>query len=126
MSTKRRTSAVWEFLELTEVVDDAGKKHKNVICKLCEGVILAYAGGTSNLFNYLKAKHPITHTKAVPKECSTQKQTTLGMFVTACPPARANRITMLIAEFVARDLRPVSIVNGKGFQQLRFTEPGYK
>ena len=27
MSTKRRTSAVWEFFELTEVVDDAGKKN---------------------------------------------------------------------------------------------------
>ena len=93
----------------------------------CEGVTLAYAGGTSNLFNYLKAKHPITYTKAVLKECSTQKQTTLGTFATACPPARANRITTLNAEFVARDLRPTSTVDGKGFQQLlRFVEPGYK
>ena len=52
------------------------KKHKEAICKLCEGVTLAYAGGTSNLFNHLEAKHPVAHTKAVPKECSTQKQTT--------------------------------------------------
>ena len=84
--------------ELTEVVDDAGKKHKNVICKLCEGVISAYAGGTSKLFNYLKAKHPVTHTKAVLRECSTQKQTTLGMFATTCPHAQANRSTTLIAK----------------------------
>ena len=68
MSRKRRTSAVWEFFELTEVVDDAGKKHKKAICKLCEGVTLAYAGGTSNLFNHLEAKHPVAYTKAVPKE----------------------------------------------------------
>ena len=80
------------------------KKHKKAICKLCEGVTLAYAGGTSNLFNHLEAKHPVAHTKAVPtQECSTQKQTTLGTFATAFPPARANRITMLIAECVARD-----------------------
>ena len=103
MSTKRRTSAVSEFFELTVVVDDAGKKHKKAICKLCEGVTLAYAGGTSNLFNHLEAKHPVAYTKAVPKECSRQKQTTLGTFATACPPARANRITTLIAECVARD-----------------------
>ena len=53
MSTKRHTSAVWEFFELMEVVDDAGKKRKKAIFKLCEGVTLAYAGGTSNLFNHL-------------------------------------------------------------------------
>ena len=82
MWTKRRTSAVWEFFELTEVVDDAEKKHKKAICKLCEGAILAYAGGMSNLFNHLEAKHPVAHTKVVPRECSTQKQSTLGTFAT--------------------------------------------
>ena len=82
--------------------------------------------GMSNLFNHLEAKHPVTHTKAVPRECPMQKQTTLGMFTTACPPAQVNKIAMLLAEFVARDLRPISTVDGKGFQQLlRFVEPGY-
>ena len=68
------------FFELMKVVDDAGKKHKKAICKLCEGMTLACAGGTSNLFNHLEAKHPVAHMKAVPKEYSTQKQTTLRMF----------------------------------------------
>ena len=54
------------------------KKHRKAIYKLCEGVTLAYAGGMSNLLNHLEAKHPVTHTKAVPRECSKQKQTTLG------------------------------------------------
>ena len=35
------------------------KKHRKAICKLCEGVTLAHAGGTSNLFNHLEAKHPV-------------------------------------------------------------------
>ena len=74
MSTKRRTSAVWGFFELTEVVDNAGIKHKKAICKLCEGMTLAYAGGTSNLFNHLEAKHPVANTKTVPRECSTQSK----------------------------------------------------
>ena len=68
------------FFELTKVVDNAEKKHKKAICKLCEGMTLAYAGGTNNLFNHLEAKHPVAHTKAVPREYSTQKQTTLGVF----------------------------------------------
>ena len=55
------------------------------------------------MFNYLKAKHPVAHTKAVLKECSTQKQTTLGTFATTCPPAQANRITTLITKSIARD-----------------------
>ena len=53
--------------------------------------------------NHLEAKHPVAYTKAVLKECSMQKQTTLGTFATACPPARANRITTLTAKCVARD-----------------------
>ena len=73
------------------------KTHKKATCKLCEGVILAHAGGTSNLFNHLEAKHPVAHTKAVPRECSTQKQTTLETFATACPTPRTNRIITLIA-----------------------------
>ena len=82
-------------------------------------------GGTSNLFNHLKAKQPVTHTKAVPRKCSLCRSKL--PWVRLLPPARANRITMLITKFVTRDLRPISTVNGKGFQQLlRFVEPGYK
>ena len=75
------------------MVDDAGKKHKKAVCKLCEGVTLAYAGGMSNLFNQLEAKHPVAYTKAISKECSMQKKTTLGMFATTCPPAGANSVS---------------------------------
>jgi len=43
MSTRKRTSPVWEFFELTEVAINE-KKFKKAICKLCEGVSLAYGG----------------------------------------------------------------------------------
>ena len=40
---------------------------------------------------------------------------------------RAATITDMIAEFVARDLRPLSIVDSAGFKQLmNYIEPGYK
>ena len=84
------------------------KKHQKRICKLCERVTLAYAGGTSNLFNHLEAKHPVAYTKAFLKECSMQKQTTLGTFSTAC--SRANRITTLIAKCVARDSETLTLL----------------
>ena len=35
-----------------------------------------------------------------------------------CPPACATRITKLIAGMVARDLRPLSVVEGDGFCRL--------
>ena len=41
MSTRKCTSPVWEFFELTEVAINE-KKFKAAICKLCEGVSLAY------------------------------------------------------------------------------------
>ena len=70
------------------------------------------------MFNDLEAKHPVAHTKAVPKECSTKKQTTLGTFTTACPPARANK---LIAECVTRDsdARPFAHLRGTDYPDIR-------
>ena len=60
MSTRKRTSPVWEFFELMEVAINE-KKFKAAICKLCEGVSLAYGGGASNLLNHLEAKDPVAY-----------------------------------------------------------------
>ena len=41
--------------------------------------------------------------------------------------AHATQITELIAELVARDLRPLSVVEGEGFRQLlKYIEPNYQ
>ena len=43
-----------------------------------------------------------------------------------CPPARAKKITELVAFMVAKDLRPAAIVDGEGFKRLlSYLEPGY-
>ena len=99
-----------------------GKRTKRALCKLCDGINLAYSGGTSNLHNHVKAKYP-SHLTEKDQE---KKQLILPRFKN-CPPARANNITLLVAEFVARDMHPISTIDGIEFQQLvRYMEPGYK
>jgi len=78
MSTRKRTSPVWEFFKLTEVAINE-KKFKAAIRKLYEGVSLVYGGRTSNLLNHLEAKHPVAYKKAVAGEtCAPQRQATLS------------------------------------------------
>ena len=44
-----------------------------------------------------------------------------------CSTQHESAITDLIVEFVARDLHPLSLVEGDGFKQLMvYVEPGYK
>ena len=50
------------------------------------------------------------------KSCKTQS--TLHSFSRVCPLECATAITKRIAEFVAQDLRPISVVDGQGFTRL--------
>ena len=55
------------------------------------------------------------------------KQTALTTAFQKCSPQRAADITDKIAEFVARDLHPLSVVDSAGFKQLvNYLKPGYK
>ena len=96
---------MWEFFELTEGAINE-KKFKKAICKLCEGVSLAYGGGTGNLLNHLEAKHPVVYKKAVPGEtCAPQRQATLSTFRKTCPPARVNHYSFNIRSLRHPDIR---------------------
>ena len=112
MATRKRASAVWEYFEEPVVIAERekdGKQVKKVLCKLCDQV-LADGGGTTNLTNHLQAKHPEQYKQLT--DSSSSKQTTLtgsGMF-RKCSAQHASAITDLIAEFVARDLHPLSLV----------------
>ena len=45
----------------------------------------------------------------------------------SCSNERAAAISNLIAGMIVKDLRPINVVNGKGFQELMsYLEPGYK
>ena len=87
---------------------------------------LVHGGGTTSLASHLLAKHT-EYTRSFGGPASSKKQTTLPTIVCKCSAERAATITRLIAEFVARDLRPLSIMCGDGFRQLLNTiEPGYQ
>ena len=83
---------------------------------------MAYAGGTTNLHNHLESKHPSSVAESSGKEAG-KKQLTLSD-CKKCPPERAKNITAYVAEYIARDLCPISIIDGGGFQQLlQYIEP---
>ena len=120
---RKRTSGVWDYFELIEVVEKG--KIKKAACKLCDAVNLAYMAGTTNLHNHLESKHPSSVAESNGKEAG-KKQLTLSD-CKKCPPEWAKNITARVAEYIARDLRPISTVNGGGFQQLlHYIEPEYK
>ena len=109
-------SEVWKFF----VKEDGAK---SATCKLCKKPY-AYRGGTSNLRDHLTRAHPDEFNPA-----AKQQQPSLNSFLTRskCSDSRAKRITDLIADMVARDLRPCAMVEGDGFLALmKYVEPGYK
>ena len=114
-TSRREKSDVWKYFKKNG--------QKSVTCQICSRR-LAYHGGTSNLREHLVRIHPKEFN---PRQKS--KPASLEQFLsrTTCSAIRGKRITELISEMVARDLRPAATVKGEGFQALlNFIEPGYK
>jgi len=78
----------------------------------------------TNLYSHLEVKNP---SKVKDDDACQGKQLSLPV-AKNCPPTRSSKITTLIAaEFVARDMQPISSVDSSRFQQLlQYMEPGYK
>ena len=101
-------------------IDDSGEflNKKFVCCKLCEKLV-AYSGNTTNLKQHLQLHHRDALSDPGP---SSSKQVTLGdvgLKPTAKLPSggkRAQQITESLARFIAMDMRPVSIIEGRGFR----------
>ena len=111
-SSNREKSDVWKYFRK--------KGPKTVECTLCDKEY-AFHGGTSNLRDHLVRMHS--------NEFKPKQQPCLDAFVIRgkCPDSRAKRISELIANMVARDLRPAAVVEGDGFKALmKYIEPGYK
>jgi len=90
-----------------------------ITCNICKKD-LADGGGTTSLQKHLRLKHVDEAKKCFGKVTDGKKQTPMSTFTDArrCSPARATQITELIAELVACDLCPLSVVEGEGFRQL--------
>ena len=107
-------------------VNKDGKRlnDKSVRCRICNHKI-GYSGNTTNLGQHLQKWHPevVSGEGSGAKTSKTQQLTLESCSVRPVLklPAgskRAQEITQLIAEFVAREMRPVAVVQGTGFVNL--------
>ena len=91
----RTTSDVWEHYDK---VDDGEVK-----CKLCNKS-QKYSGGTSNLRNHLDRYHAAKY--SIPKSPTITKFTRLH----TCTPDRRRKITKMLSSFIAKDMRPINVI----------------
>ena len=124
---KQKRSPVLEYFELVDAGQD-GKKVKEARCKLCKDTQLAYKGSTTNMINHIQAKHRSAYQESFQSTSSSStRQATLSLVNKKCSPAHSKEIDELVSDFIAKDLRPIAIVDGPGFKNLvHFLEPGYK
>jgi len=127
-STLKR-SAVWQYFVETE----PGK----VSCQLCNTKLVYRGGSTGTMSNHLKYKHKTMAASLLassPARGGTVqaslklKQPSITAFKT---PVMSRdkwiRATTKLAEFCARDLRPISLVEGDGFKNfMHEVAPDYK
>ena len=138
-------SDVWQWFVKQSPGSDGKQTAK---CKEC-GKQYAFHGGTSNLLEHLKRKHPTVLSRcsavtAVKTEVGTlsspstpgtkTKQVPLLSFVQSTTPtsskpvsvARSNALDERLLAWLIEDLRPISTVSCSGFRRfMSFAEPGY-
>lgn len=118
MSASKLRSDVWEHFI---------KHERTAKCKHCAKEF-SFCGGTSNLRDHLLRAHERIYQPNKDSEAKTNKGK-IEAFVTktTCSVTRENKITQLIADFVAQDTRPAAVVEGAGFKRLlNYLEPGYR
>ena len=140
VTPSNRTAAVWKHFGFRK--DSHGKlmKSDRAVCKICHKSV-SHGGGTTNLRNHLKAVHSTVYYELFPTPSSstvgegmTQTQGTVDRYLVHTDKLTSNsqRYKALVeacADFITKDMRPVSVVDGIGFLKLmqiaepRFTVP---
>ena len=80
-----------------------------VKCTICDRVLGYKGGSTGAMLNHMK-----TH----PNSIEDDRQPRLSSFNRQCNPDRAQRISNLIADMIAKDGLPINFVEGEGFRAL--------
>ncbi|XP_044151342.1 E3 SUMO-protein ligase ZBED1-like [Bufo gargarizans] len=122
---------IWEHFGFYE----KSRKHEldksYAVCKICHTKI-KYLGNTTNLRNHVSRFHPEMlkpTTTTTTKEMNPDQPRIDAMLQSTLPPnsEKVKRITKAVAAFIAKDLRPYSVVENSGFRYLLKTiEPRYK
>ena len=117
--SSRKVSDVWKYFTKTS-------DKKKAVCSICQKE-LSYSGGTTNLCDHLTLKHTLQYFPTS-RATTGSKTTTLDGFVKSskCSESRAKSIMDRVSQMIVQDLRPIRIVEYKGFKNLlSYLEPGY-
>uniref|UniRef100_A0A1A8H4B8 BED-type domain-containing protein n=1 Tax=Nothobranchius korthausae TaxID=1143690 RepID=A0A1A8H4B8_9TELE len=98
------------------------------VCKTCRSKI-KYVGNTTNLRNHVSRFHPelLTTTPAVEPLSPAQPRIDVALSIIPPNSEKGKKITQAVGAFIAKDLRPYSVVENPGFKHmLKTLEPRYK
>lgn len=126
---------IWAHFGFYEHEQTSGKLELDksyAVCKACHTKI-KYLGNTTNMRNHASRFHsemltPATTTTNAAKSID-RAQPRIDAILSTLPPnsEKGKRITKAVAAFIAKDLRPYSVVENTGFRYLLKTiEPRYK
>lgn len=112
-------SDVWKNFGFWKVKGEDGRPFidkSKAVCKLCNFEI-NYHTNTTNMANHIRNKHAAEQSKAASQpKIMAAMQSKVQKLPFNSP--RAKGITEAIGEFLASDLVPLSIVEGKGFEHM--------
>ncbi|XP_075045994.1 E3 SUMO-protein ligase ZBED1-like [Mixophyes fleayi] len=133
VSLGRAQSRYWTFFGFQGDAYGRIIDKTKIICKLC-GVRLSYSGNTTNLRQHLIYKHRREYNELVgtqgavvdpQKSIDSVSPRELASRAVVAPTV--GRTTKAVADFIVRDLMPVEIIEGEGFNQmLSILDPNYK
>ena len=131
VSPKGAKSPMWRHFGFE--VDGQGDKVKGSVvkCRICDREV-GYSGNTSNLRQHLAIHHPECLPGSSAMGPASSKQVCIESYSTRPKPMlkrggkRDKEITGALASFLARDMRPVALVEGEGFVDfMKAVEPTY-
>lgn len=121
-------SAVWKYFRVN--ASDKNKADCNLcMAKLSRGGTKSTGYNTSNLIKHLKSQHEAEYKEFT---CDNKRQPTLQQMLAkrkkmSRDKPRVVKITEALAEYIALDDQPLSVVDNVGFQSLLcILEPRYE
>ena len=139
-------SKVWQYFGFESIVDQNGVRtldKTKTVCKECRALIAYGTGNTTNMSTHLQRRHPNLHQEmtanklkpspvsksakgVAPSSGQRTLKDVLQTKLNANSP-KALDCTKSIGIFIAKDLRPYSVVDNPGFRYMVNTlEPRYK
>ena len=117
-------ATIWKHFGFYSV--DGKVDHSRAVCKKCRATI-KHVGNTTNFSNHLTRWHPELAATNTPPQQGPQKSRIEQSLLSSLPPNsdRAKKITRSVACFIAKDLRPYSVVENAGVRHMMKSLPNH-